>query len=91
MGFGIGAKIAVPVVLVVAGGGAWFLANSLASRGAQSVGNFAMAFGIAGIVLSLVSLVDYSGTKEMQAAALIASAVVFGSGAIAIAIAKRRE
>ena len=83
-------RIAVLAVLVVAGGAAWLLAKSLFARGAGSVGIFSMAMGIVGVVLSLVSLIDYSGTREMHGAALIASAVIFGSGAVATAIAKSR-
>lgn len=50
-----------------------------------------MALGAFGGALSLISLIDYAGSKEMHAAGFIASAIVFGCGAIVTAIAKSNE
>ena len=87
----IGLKILTPVILILAVVGVWFLARSIASRSARGVGVFTMALGAVGVALSLFSLFDYSGTKEMHAAALIASSIFFGCGAIVMAIAKGKE
>ena len=83
--------IVVPVILIVVGAGGWFLAKSIAAKGAQGVGIFTIAVGTVGIALSLLSLIDYRGTREMHAAALIASSIIFGCGAIATVIAKNKE
>lgn len=87
----MGLKILVPVILIVTVAGAWFLGRSLAAKDGQSVGTFTMAFGTVGITLSLLFLIDYRGTREMHAAALIASSIIFGCGAIATVIAKNKE
>ena len=77
-------------VIVVIGAviGLWFLIRFLASRnGAQGVGMFAMIVGAIGIIVSLFGLVGYASADTV----VLSGAIVFGCGAIAIAIGKKKE
>jgi len=59
-------------------------------RGPEGVGLFTMTIGAIGIVVPLFVLMGDS-SRDVQLAVLISGAIVFGCGAIAVAIGKRKQ
>jgi FtsH-binding integral membrane protein len=83
-----------PILLVVLMGavvGLWFLIRFLASQdGSQGVGIFTMLVGAFGIIVPLLVLMGNS-SPNIQLAVLISGAIIFGCGAIATAIGKKKQ
>jgi hypothetical protein len=80
----------VLVVLIAAVVGLWFLVKFLASHnGAHGVGIFTMVVGAIGIIVPLFVLMGNS-SQNVQLAVLISGAIIFGCGAIATAIGKKK-
>jgi FtsH-binding integral membrane protein len=79
------------IVLIGAGIGLWFLVRFLASQNsAQGVGLFTMIVGAIGVIVPLFVLMGNSSTN-IQLAVLLSGAIIFGCGAIATAIGKKKE
>ena len=87
----IGIWLILLVVLIGASIGLCFLVRFLVlQNGAQGVGIFTMIVGAIGIIVPLFVLMGNSSVN-IQLAVLLSGAIIFGCGAIATAIGKKKE
>jgi len=83
----------IPMLLVLLAWGAtiWGLVKFFRAKGVKGVGPFGMAMGSLAIIVSLLTLIDYEGTREMHVGGLVAGAIIFGCGTIATVMAMNKE
>ena len=86
-------QMLIPMILVLLTWGAiiWGLVKFFRAKGAKGVGPFAMVMGSLAIIVSLLTLIDYQGTKEMHVAGLVCGAIIFGCGTFATVMTINKE